>query len=114
MNSNVIEYPQDTLATALAAFQEGADSFVVRTTDRKHVTMRLPDADLHIECEMVFRDGDNFYMAIYHRMSDYYMSQVGDNCDPFTAYKGSNIPCTQVYPHTTIEYRTTPPDGVRP
>jgi hypothetical protein len=87
---------------------------VVKVTNRKSVEMSIPDSDLIVEFEMVFQVVKNpgtYWMVVGHRMNDYYMSQVGDDCEPFGVYGQREIPCVQVYPHsaTTTTYKTTPP-----
>ncbi len=81
---------------------------VVDVKDRKRVTMSIGDSDLRVEFEMVFQKAGEpeFWMAVGHRMNDYYMRQVGEECDPFEAYgRVTVIPCVQVFPHPSSTYK---------
>jgi len=91
------EFDITWLEEQLVLEHQGDESSIVDYGDLGSPTMSIPDRNLHVECFMIFEAEDGTrWRTIYHRMCDYYVDRVGEDCSPFEYTGGDFIKCESV------------------
>lgn len=77
---------------------------LIEREDRVFLDFRIPDRDLHDQYRLVFAYQGELLECKFHRMNDYYRSQVGEDCEPFEYQREDNIRCIKVTRVVTYTY----------
>ena len=108
--SDVKSFPIEMLRKMVCGYGNGKKPVVKEKVGEAH---GMPDSNLIEEYRLVFKDGKDFWQVTYHQMCSYYMSEVGEECEPFeyAPIKDENfedgtrvrVDCTRVYKVIVME-----------
>jgi hypothetical protein len=101
-------FPSDALARSLveddAEDWTGDEETPTYTVVESGPTGKTWDSGLTEGHYMVFTaDGTTFYRAEYRQASAYYLSEVGEQCEPFTR---ESVDCTEMVAVPSVKYVT--------